>query len=282
MAPSFRNLDWRRTLFAGCACLLLAPAAGGLAGPKATVAGSAATEPPVLRPAEVRAGAQGGAPTSPRARLRGPAQLDGTLPISLDAASTDIDYKTNSITFKDVVISQGETRVQASTAHATGLNFDNSRWTFDGKVRIDAEHRGNLRSEAAVVEFRENHIARATITGNPAEFEQRRPDSDSLAHGHADEIVYDLSDGTVRLSRDAWLSDGVNEISGPQIVYNIRDEKFQAAAPEGTPNGTGGRVHITIAPGATGAVPEGSRRAPAAAPVPRPADHAAPHGDAGT
>ena len=181
----------------------------------------------------------GGAAAAPA-----PAPPPAQQPINLDAASTEVDGRTNTLVFSDVVISQGATRVQAEHAHATGLNFANSRWTFEGKVRIDAEQHGNLRSDQAVVEFRDNHIARATVTGKPAEFEQQRTDSGQLARGHAGEIVYDLNDATVRLTDDAWLTDGQNEISGPLLVYNIREQRVQAAAAPGTDQ----RVHITIAP----------------------------------
>jgi len=194
--------------------------------------------------------------TSP-APLSLPAPGSGEQPIEVVAASTDVDYKTNTVLFSDVVISQGPTRVQAERAHATGLNFANSRWTFEGKVRIDVEQRGNLRSDQAVVDFHDNRISRATITGKPAEFEQKRAESEQVARGHANEIVYDLSDGTVRLSEDAWLSDGQNEISGPLLVYNIRAQRVQANSP-----GTDQRVHIIITPnssptGKTEAAPTG-------------------------
>ena len=119
-------------------------------------------------------------------------------------------------------------RIQSDRAHATGLNFANSKWDFEGNVRIDAEQRGNLRSDSAVVEFRDNHILRATVTGKPANFEQKRIGSEQMARGHADKILYDVSDGTVRLTEDAWLSDGQSEISGPVLVYNIRAQKVQA------------------------------------------------------
>src|ERR1700693_332804 len=112
-------------------------------------------------------------------------------PISVDAASSQVDYKSNTVVFTQIVISQGATRVQADYAHATGLDFANSRWNFDGNVHIDAPEQGSLRSDSAVVEFRDNHIARATITGKPAQFEQKRADSDKVARGHADQIVYD-------------------------------------------------------------------------------------------
>src|SRR5256714_13753737 len=173
-----------------------------------------------------------------------PAPPPAQQPINLDAASTEVDGRTNTLAFSDVVISQGVTRVQAEHAHATGLNFANSRWTFDGKVRIDAEQHGSLRSDQATIEFRDNRIARATVTGKPAEFEQQRTDSGQLARGHAGEIVYDLDDGTVQLTNEAWLTDGQNEISGALLVYNIREQRVQAAASPGPDQ----RVQITTPP----------------------------------
>jgi lipopolysaccharide transport protein LptA len=183
------------------------------------------------------------------------------LPVSVDAASSEVDYKTNTVVFTNVIITQGTMRVQADHARATGLNFANSRWNFEGNVRIDGEQRGNLRSDQAVVEFRDNHIARATITGKPAEFEQKRANSDQVARGHADEILYDVNDGTVRLTDDAWLSDGQTEISGPLLVYNIRQQQIQAAAAPNAAAGGDQRVHISIAPHTAAATgkPEAAR-----------------------
>ena len=175
------------------------------------------------------------------------------LPITVDAASSEVDYRTNTVVFSQVVISQGAMRVQADHAHASGLNFANSRWTFEGHVRIDADPRGSLRADQAVVEFRDNRIVRATANGKPAEFEQPRPDSQQMARGRAGEIVYDVNEGTVRLSDDAWLSDGINEISGPLLVYNIRAQRVQAA----TQSGTDQRVHIVIQPQSAPATPAG-------------------------
>jgi lipopolysaccharide transport protein LptA len=198
------------------------------------------------------------------------------LPVSLDAASSEIDAKTNALVFRNVVISQGSMRVQAEHAHATGLNFANSRWDFEGNVRIDGEQHGNLRSDQAVVEFRDNHIARAVITGKPAQFEQKRANSEAVARGHADEILYDVNDGTVRLTAEAWLSDGQTEISGPLLVYNIREQKIQAVATPNAAVGSEERVHISIAPrgpatGKPDAAAPGAAKPDAASPdAPRP------------
>ena len=189
------------------------------------------------------------------------------LPVTVDAASSEVDYRSNTVVFSQVVISQGAMRVQADHAHASGLNFANSRWTFEGHVRIDAEPRGSLRADQAVVEFRDNRILRATANGKPAQFEQPRADSEQMARGHANEIVYDVNEGTVRLSEDAWLSDGTNEISGPLLVYNIRAQRVQAA----TQSGTDQRVHIVIQPQSAPAAPPGkTHNEPGKTPPPAP------------
>ncbi len=163
---------------------------------------------------------------------------------SIDAASFVVDYKTNTAEYKDVVIIQGDIKLQADKAHAQGLDLNDAAWTLAGNVRVQSEQRGNLQSDEAVIEFKDNHIARVTVTGMPAEFEQKRADSDQTTHGHAGEIVYDVTEGTVRLSKNAWLSDGRNEISSNLLVYDIREQKVQSS----TAPGTDGRVHIVISP----------------------------------
>jgi lipopolysaccharide transport protein LptA len=248
MAPSCTKA--RLLLLSGlsaCAAAAAAPTpvcAAAAAAPAAAATAAAAPSP----------GAVGASPTR-------------QLPVTVDAASSEVDYRTNTVVFSQVVISQGAMRVQADHAHASGLNFANSRWTFEGHVRIDAEPRGSLRADQAVVEFRDNRILRATANGKPAQFEQPRADSQQMARGHANEIVYDVNEGTVRLSEDAWLSDGTNEISGPLLVYNIRAQRVQAA----TQSGTDQRVHIVIQPQSAPAAPPGkTHNEPGKTPPPAP------------
>jgi len=192
------------------------------------------------------------------------------LPVQVEASGgSEVDFRTKELLFRNVVITQGEMRVSADRARATGLNFANSRWNFEGNVHIDAPPRGNLRSDQAVVDFKDGHIARATITGKPAEFEQKRANSDAVARGHADEILYDVNEGTVRLTDDAWLCDGQNQISGPLLVYNIREQQIQAVTAPG--GGGDQRVHISIVPHPTKAESAGCELPkPQAAPAPAP------------
>lgn len=164
--------------------------------------------------------------------------------ITYDASAMEVDYKTHMIHLKDVTITYGKMTVRADRALATANDFKDSRWTFTGDVRINAEPRGNLRSDEAVVEFENNQLKRATATGNPAEFDQKREDSNFIARGHAKQIVYDVGPATIRLSNDAWVSDGHDDIRSPVIVYDLRAEKVEATASSGNDS----RVHVTIAP----------------------------------
>jgi len=164
-------------------------------------------------------------------------------PINLEAASSDFDYKNNSLLFKRVKITQGGLEVTAQQASATGLEFENSEWRLQGDVKIVVPG-GMLRSSEARVAFQKNEIVRASIKGSPAEFEQRLKEGNQVARGRAQAIEYNVKESTVRLTGDAWLSDGQNEISGNTLVYDIARERVQANPNEKDPGG----VHITINP----------------------------------
>lgn len=176
-------------------------------------------------------------------------------PINLEAASSDFDYKNNSLLFRRVRITQGGLEVTAQEARATGLEFENSEWSLQGDVRITVPG-GLLQSSEARVQFRNNEIVSASIKGSPAAFEQRLKDREQVARGRAAGIDYNVKESTVRLTGDAWLSDGQNEIQGNTLVYDIGRERVQANPNEKDPGG----VRITINPPKKGVPPtEGGR-----------------------
>jgi lipopolysaccharide transport protein LptA len=173
------------------------------------------------------------------------------LPINLEAASSDFDYKNNTLLFKRVKITQGGLEVTAQQASATGLEFDNSEWRLVGDVTIIVPG-GKLQSSEARVMFRNNAIASASIKGSPAAFEQQLQEKQQVARGRARSIDYDVKAATVRLTGDAWLSDGQNEIRGNTLVYDIGRERVQANPDEKDPGG----VRITINPPKKAATPD--------------------------
>jgi len=167
--------------------------------------------------------------------------------IVLDARSMEAATRTNDAVLRDVVITQCDVRIQGTEARVSGgLNFENGQLVMSGDVRISAEG-GHITSDKAVVSFRNRLISQATITGSPAQFEQKRDDG-NVSRGRAGTIDYQPASGTVSLSDDAWLTtDGKNQISAKTLVYNIRTQSFQgrqkvnAVEPSGT-----GRIHIVI------------------------------------
>jgi lipopolysaccharide transport protein LptA len=167
--------------------------------------------------------------------------------IALDAQSSELDLRNNNVVFRKVHIVQGAMTVSAdqgqATKQATGLDFDNSLWVFRGNVKITMED-GLLTSDDAEINFARKALSKAVVNGKPAAFEQRVAKTGKVAHGRADTIDYDAGKGVVRLSKNAWLSDGSTEIRGETLRYNVVAQSIIA---EGSEQGSQ-RVHIIITP----------------------------------
>jgi lipopolysaccharide export system protein LptA len=174
-----------------------------------------------------------------------PAQLpdlktQSTLPINLDAASSAFDRRNNRIVFQRLHIEQGALDITADVAEATRIDFENNRWQFRGNVVI--EHQGTrVFSEHADLYFLGHELRSASLKGTPARFEQARPTGERT-EGRAGAIDYDVTAGIVRLSRNAWLSDGANEVSGERITYDLRREYVTANS------GGDGQIRMRIQP----------------------------------
>jgi lipopolysaccharide transport protein LptA len=167
--------------------------------------------------------------------------------IVLEGKPLEMDTRNNNAVLRDVVITQCSVRIQAAQADIKGgLKFENSHMTISGDVRITAEG-GSLSSDRAVVSFRNKLISAATITGTPAQFEQKREDG-TTARGRANTIEYDTASGTVSFNTNAFLSYGRNELTSQQIVYNIRTQSLQQGQAKAGTNIGDGRVRFVIHP----------------------------------
>jgi lipopolysaccharide transport protein LptA len=165
-------------------------------------------------------------------------------PIVINSVVANMDEANDTADFTTISITQGNTRLTADRASATGVGFQNSQWTFAGRVMIISETRGSLWADRAILEYRDGKLAQVTATGSPAHFEERRTDSQPPEHGQADEITYDAKQETVRLHGHAHMFDRQsNEITAPMFVYHVRNHRLQAISENGTP-----AVHITTKP----------------------------------
>ena len=204
--------------------------------------GGCAKPPLGLLLALLAAASLSGAPERSRAAVQGNAG-----PIALDAQSSELDLKNNNVFFRKVRIAQGNNSVTADQGQASrealGGNFDNSLWIFRGNVKITMDQ-GQLSADDAQVNFVKKLLSKAVANGKPAEFQQRIEKTGKVALGHADTIDYDAGKGIVRLTKNAWLSDGQNEVRGESLKYNVVAQTIVAdAAEQGSQ-----RVHIIITP----------------------------------
>jgi lipopolysaccharide transport protein LptA len=167
--------------------------------------------------------------------------------IVLEGKPLEMDYRNNNAVLRDVVITQCSVRIQAAEADIKGgLNFENSHMTLSGDVRITAEG-GSLTSDKAIVSFRNKLISAATITGSPAQFEQKREDG-TTARGRANTIDYETASGIVSFNTNAFLSYGRNEATGKQFAYNIRTQSLEPGQTKPGTNTGDGRVRFVIHP----------------------------------
>jgi lipopolysaccharide export system protein LptA len=173
---------------------------------------------------------------------------DRQSPILLDAQSTSIDLKTNSAVFTKIRISQGGMSItadqgQASQQRSADLYFQDNVWNFRGNVKITVEQ-GQLFSDDAQITFVDNVLSKAVVNGKPAAFEQTVAKTGKLAKGNAETIDYDATKHLVRFQKDAYLSNGDNEIRGQSLKYDVLAQKVIAEEAEQNSQ----RVHITITP----------------------------------
>ncbi len=166
-------------------------------------------------------------------------------PIEMTADHVDFDYKNKTMTYKKVRIAQGTMAITADTGQGAGTAvqsaFDDSRWVFRGNVKITMDQ-GVLNSDEADVTFVNKAVTTASANGKPATFQQKIAKSDKTAQGHSDNISYDVAKGVVHLSKNAWLSDGQNEIRGETVKYDTAAERIIADAAEQGQQ----RVHIIL------------------------------------
>ena len=169
-------------------------------------------------------------------------QSDEPIPISLDADSSSFDRRNDTVTFQGVRITQGRLGIQAESAVATGLDFEDSEWRFQGNVQINIDS-ARAYSDFADLTFKSHQLLTAILQGEPAEFEDLSTDTGDLVRGQARVFTYDISEGTIRMSEDAWLREGPNEIRGCDLIYDVDQEKITASSSD-----CGERVMMTIVP----------------------------------
>ena len=164
------------------------------------------------------------------------------MPISLDAESSSFDRQANTVLFTGLRITQGDFTIQADSAEATGLDFEQSAWSFNGNVRVAIES-ANIESAHAEVTFEAHELATIELRGDPAVFEDFTATREHPIRGGAMLLQFDHIERTLRMIDGAWLSEGPNEFRGCDLIYNLDEEKITSGSSD-----CGEPVVITIVP----------------------------------
>jgi len=168
-------------------------------------------------------------------------------PIDVTAQYQEIDGKNKTIFLRKVRIAQGSMSLIADQGQVNGTGveaaFDNSVWVFKGSVKVTTDQ-GVLNSDDARVTFSNRIFTRAMVTGKPATFQQKIAKTGKEAHGHAEAIEYDVVNGLIHLTQDAFLDNGQYEVHGESLKYDVARQVSSAESPEQGAQ----RVHIIITP----------------------------------
>ena len=110
---------------------------------------------------------------------------------------------------------------------------------------------GTLMITADRIEVRQDDkgVVSGVASGNPVYFRQKMDASSEFAEGWAARIEYDGQGNKIKLSGQARLKRGIDELRGELITYDSSTEFFQA---KGGSSGTSGRVRAVIRPRASG------------------------------
>ncbi|MCH9695035.1 MAG: hypothetical protein K0U72_11050 [Gammaproteobacteria bacterium] len=153
--------------------------------------------------------------------------LDLRLPWGIDADSTSYDGKTATLIFKGLRLSRGTISIEADEGRVTNRESADSTWQFSGNVVIEVET-GQIECEAADLEFAENQLNRASVTGSPAKFRLTRPGSEDATYAEAGRLSYDVPAGVIEFSEQATITEAGNEISSNFLLYNIAEQRIEA------------------------------------------------------
>jgi lipopolysaccharide transport protein LptA len=170
------------------------------------------------------------------------AEDDDLLPIVLDAESSSFDQKNDTVVFRGLQITQGELGIRADEAVASALDFERSEWGFSGNVRITVES-AKLEADTALLVFKDHALLTAELTGRPARFEDLSPTRRQPISGSANRLIFDNVERVLHLSEGARLSEGSNEMTGCDLIYDLEQQQITSGSSE-----CGEQIVITIVP----------------------------------
>jgi lipopolysaccharide transport protein LptA len=127
-------------------------------------------------------------------------------------------------------ITQGNLRIEADDALATGIDFEaQSEWRFTGSVRITIETT-ELKADSAVFTFKQKRLSSGELEGMPVSFTDIDEARQTTVNGEARKMSYDNIARTLRLTDTARMQKDNVEFQGCDLIYDFAAERVTSGS----------------------------------------------------
>lgn len=152
----------------------------------------------------------------------------------LDSQSLSFDGQAKLFELHAPQITQGNLRIQADDALATGVDFNaQSEWTFTGNVKITIDTT-EIEAASARFTFEQKRLARGELEGAPVQFTDVDTARQTTVTGQAQKMSYDSIARTLRLTDTARMQKDNVEFQGCDLIYDFGAERVTSGSADCT------------------------------------------------
>lgn len=147
--------------------------------------------------------------------------------------SLTFDRQSNLIQARGPRITQGDLRIMADEALATGIEFDKpSEWRFTGNVRLEVGSTV-IEADKSVFMFDNEQLSRGELEGSPVSFTDVDAATQRSVTGRAQKMTYDYVGRTMRMTGSpAWVQKNNIEMQGCDLIYDLADGGMTSGSTE--------------------------------------------------
>jgi lipopolysaccharide transport protein LptA len=138
--------------------------------------------------------------------------------------SLTFDRQSNLMQARSPRITQGDLRIMADEAVATGIEFDKpSEWRFTGNVRLEVGTTV-IEADKSVFTFDNEQLSRGELEGTPVSFTDVDTATQRSVTGRAEKMSYDYIGRTMRMTGSpARVQKNNIEMQGCDLIYDLAD-----------------------------------------------------------
>ena len=147
--------------------------------------------------------------------------------------SLTFDRQSNLIQARGPRITQGDLRIRADEALATGIEFDKpSEWRFTGNVRLEVGTTV-IEADKSVFMFDNQQLSRGELEGAPVSFTDVDEGTKRSVTGRAQKMSYDYVGRTMRMTGSpAYVQKNNIEMQGCDLIYDFADGGMTSGSTE--------------------------------------------------